>query len=113
MDILFRRGRATAQQVCDELPDPPSYSAVRGLLAVLETKELVGHESEGQRYVYFARHDVQKERGRALHHLVQTFFEGSAMKAAVALIDGAGAKLSNDELEALAAMVEKARKEGR
>jgi predicted transcriptional regulator len=113
MDILFRLGRATAQQVLDELPDPPSYSAVRGLLAVLVTKELVDHQSEGQRYVYFARHDVQKERRRALHHVVQTFFEGSAIKAAAALLDGASAQLSEDELDALAKMVDKARKEGR
>jgi predicted transcriptional regulator len=110
MDILFRLGRATAQQVLDELSDPPSYSAVRAHLAALEGKGLVAHESDGPRYVYFPNRDVQKERRQALRHLVQTFFAGSAAKAAAALLDEGARRMSNEDLDALLAKIERARR---
>src|SRR5215204_4151009 len=81
MDILFRRGRATAAEVMEELPGEPSYSTVRTQLRVLEEKGHVRHEEEGLRYIYcpvVARHTARKS---ALRHLVDTFFEGSAEKA--------------------------------
>jgi predicted transcriptional regulator len=110
MDILFRLGRATAQQVLEELADAPSYSAVRAHLAVLEGKGLVGHESEGPRYVYFPDRDVQKERRQALRHVVQTFFAGSAAKAAAALLDDGARRMSAEDLDALMAKIERARR---
>jgi len=112
MDILFRRGRATASQVMAELPGNPSYSTVRTQLRVLEDKGHVRHEEEGPRYVYMpavARHAARKS---ALRHLVNTFFDGSTEKVVAALLGGEGARLSDDELKRVAELVEKARKEG-
>jgi predicted transcriptional regulator len=113
MDILFRRGRATAAEVMEELPGDPSYSTVRTQLRVLEDKGHVRHEEEGLRYVYWpvvARHTARKS---ALRHLVETFFDGSAEKAVAALLGGEGSRLSDDELNRIAAMVDKARKEAK
>jgi len=112
MDILFRRGRATASQVRLELPGHPSYSTVRTQLRVLEEKGHVRHEEEGPRYVYMpsiARHAARKS---ALRHLVNTFFEGSTEKVVAALLGGDAARLTDEELDRLATLVEKARKEG-
>jgi predicted transcriptional regulator len=112
MDILFRRGRATAAEVMEELPGEPSYSTVRTQLRVLEEKGHVRHEEEGLRYVYVpvvARHTARKS---ALRHLVETFFDGSAEKAVAALLGGEGSRLSEDELNRIADLVAKARKEG-
>src|SRR6187551_3381556 len=111
MDILFRRGRATAAEVMEELPGEPSYSTVRTQLRVLEEKGHVRHEEEGLRYVYcpvVARHAARKS---ALRHLVETFFDGSAEKAVAALLGGEGSKLSEDELNRIAELVDKTRKE--
>ena len=112
MDVLFRRGRATASQVMAELPGDPSYSTVRTQLRVLEDKGHVRHEEEGPRYVYMpavARHAARKS---ALRHLVNTFFDGSTEKVVAALLGGEAARLSDDELRRVAELVEKARKEG-
>ena len=112
MDILFRRGRATAAEVMEELPGDPSYSTVRTQLRVLEEKGHVRHEEEGLRYVYLpvlARHTARRS---ALRHLVETFFDGSSEKAVAALLGGEGARLSDDELNRIADLVNKARKEG-
>jgi BlaI family penicillinase repressor len=112
MDILFRRGRATASQVMAELPGDPSYSTVRTQLRVLEEKGHVRHEEEGPRYVYIpavARHAARKS---ALRHLVNTFFDGSAEKVVAALLGGEGTRLTDDALKRVAELVEQARKEG-
>jgi BlaI family penicillinase repressor len=112
MDILFRRGRATASQVMAELPGDPSYSTVRTQLRVLEEKGHVRHEEEGPRYVYMpavARHAARKS---ALRHLVNTFFDGSAEKVVAALLGGEGTRLTDDALKRVAELVEQARKEG-
>jgi predicted transcriptional regulator len=112
MDILFRRGRATASQVMEELPGNPSYSTVRTQLRVLEDKGHVRHEEEGPRYVYMpavARHAARKS---ALRHLVNTFFDGSTEKVVAALLGGEGTRLTDGELARLADLVERARKEG-
>jgi BlaI family transcriptional regulator, penicillinase repressor len=112
MDILFRRGRATASQVMAELPGNPNYSTVRTQLRVLEDKGHVRHEEEGPRYVYVpavARHAARKS---ALRHLVKTFFDGSAEKVVAALLGGEGTRLTDDALERVAELVEQARKEG-
>src|SRR5215208_3175604 len=112
MDILFRRGRATAAEVMEELPGEPSYSTVRTQLRVLEEKGHVRHEEDGVRFVYIpavARHTARKS---ALRHLVETFFDGSSEKAVAALLGGEGSKLTDDQLDRIADLIAKARKEG-
>jgi predicted transcriptional regulator len=110
MDILYRRRRATAGEVMADLPGNPSYSTVRAQLRVLEDKQHVRHEEVGLRYVYspiVPRHEV---RLSALKHLVDTFFEGSTQKVVAALLGSEGTKVSAEELERIAELVEKARK---
>jgi len=113
MDILYRRGRATAAEVREALPDPPSYSAVRALLRILEEKGHARHTGEGARYVYAPAVPHGKATRSALRHLVDTFFEGSAGDAAAALLDDSAAKLSPADLDRLSQLIEKARKEGK
>ena len=111
MDILFRRGRATAAEVMEELPGDPSYSTVRTQLRVLEEKGHVRHEEDGLRYVYLpvvARHTARKS---ALRHLIETFYDGSAEKAVAVLLGGEGSKLSEDELNRIAELVDRTRRE--
>jgi predicted transcriptional regulator len=112
MDILFRAGRATAAEVMAELPGDPSYSTVRTQLRVLEEKGHVRHEEEGLRYVYTPAVARQTARRSALRHLVETFFDGSTEKVVGALLGGEASRLSKEELERIAEMVSKARKEG-
>jgi BlaI family transcriptional regulator, penicillinase repressor len=112
MDILYRRGRATANDVMADLPGHTSYSTVRTQLRVLESKGHVRHEEEGLRYVYMAALPRRAARKSALRHLVDTFFEGSTEKVVGALLGGDGARLSDEELERIADLVAKARKEG-
>jgi BlaI family transcriptional regulator, penicillinase repressor len=107
MDVVFRRGRATAAEVLGDLADPPSYSAVRGMLRYLEDKGHLRHEQDGPRYVYLPTAPQRKARASALAHLVQTFFDGSAGAAAAALIESR--PLSRDEHERLSEMLAKAR----
>ena len=113
LDILYTRGRATAAEILESLPDPPSYSAIRALLRVLEQKGHVRHEEEGPRYVFLPRVSRQRASVTALRHVLNTFFDGSAVAAATALVDGSASKLSTEELDRLEALIEKARKEGK
>ena len=113
LDILYARGRATAAEILGSLPDPPSYSATRALLKVLEQKGHVRHEEDGQRYVFFPRVSRRRASVAALRHVLNTFFDGSAVAAAAALVDGSASKLSTEELNRLEALIEKARKEGK
>jgi predicted transcriptional regulator len=113
MDILHRRSRATAHEVRDDLPDPPSYSAVRALLRLLEERGHVKHVEDGQRYVYtpaVARGDARRS---ALAHVVKTFFAGSVEQAVAALVESPRSRLSPDELDRLSDLIDRARKEGR
>jgi predicted transcriptional regulator len=112
MDVIYRRGRATAAEVLEDLPDPPSYSAVRALLRLLEEKGHVQHEQDGPRYVYAPTVARDRARRSALKHVVRTFFDGSASEAMAALLDGE-TRLDDAELDRLSAMIEQARKEGR
>ena len=112
MDILYRRGRATAVEVMEDLPGHPSYSTVRTQLRVLESKGHVRHEEDGVRYVYIPEVPRHAARKSALRHLVETFFDGSTEKVVGALLGGEAARLSDEELERIAAMVAKAKKEG-
>jgi predicted transcriptional regulator len=113
MDILYRRGRASAAEVMADLPGHPHSSTVRTQLRVLERKGFVRHEEEALRYVY--RPTIRRESARksALTHLVKTFFDGSIESVVAALLGGEGARLTDDELARIASMVAKARKEGR
>jgi predicted transcriptional regulator len=113
MEIVYRLGQATAADVLAELPDPPSYSAVRAHLRILEDKGHLRHDQEGTRYVF--RPTVARDRARrsALKQLVRTFFDGSAEQAVTALLDMSHSKLSAGDLDRLSGLIEKARKEGR
>ena len=109
MDILYRQGRATAGEVMDALSGSPTYSTVRTQLRVLEEKGHVRHEEHGLRYVYSPAVARRAARKSALRHLVETFFDGSAENAVAALLGGEGAKLSDEELERIAGLVDKSR----
>jgi BlaI family penicillinase repressor len=113
LDILYARGRATSAEILAALPDPPSYSATRALLRVLEQKGHVRHEEDGPRYVFIPRVSRQRASVTALRHLLDTFFDGSAVAAATALVDGSASKLSAEELNRLEALIERARKENK
>jgi BlaI family penicillinase repressor len=110
MDILYSRKQATAAQVMDSMPDPPGYSAVRTLLATLESKGYVKHSRDGAKYVYapIVRHS--KASRSAIAHLIQTFFEGSRGRAAAALLDVSASQFSEEELDELDQLIKKARK---
>jgi BlaI family transcriptional regulator, penicillinase repressor len=112
MDILFSRGRATAAEIHEALPDRPSYSAVRAKLRVLEEKGHVRHQAEDLRYVYLPTVRRETARRSALRHVVQTFFEGSVEQTVAALLDRSSASLSPEELERIARLVDEARAEG-
>ena len=112
MDVIYRRGRATAAEVLEDIPDPPSYSAVRAMLRLLEEKGHVRHEQDGPRYVFMPIVNRDRARKSALTHVVRTFFDGSATEAVAALLNDGG-KLSDAELDRLSAMIEQAREEGR
>ena len=112
MDILYRRGRATAGEVQEDLPGRPSNSTVRTQLRVLESKGHVRHQEEGLRYVYMPAVPRHAARKSALRHLVDTFFDGSTEKVVGALLGGEGTRLSDEELQRIAELVAKAKKEG-
>ncbi len=112
MAVIYQLGQATAAEVQAGLDDPPSYSAVRAHLRVLEDKGHLRHEQEGPRYVFRPTLPREQARQGALRHLVQTFFGGSPSQAMAALLD-ANPRISKAELEQLTRLIDKARKEGR
>jgi predicted transcriptional regulator len=112
VDILYSQGRATAAEVQAALPDPPSYSAVRAMLRILEEKGHVRHEQDGPRYVYVPTIGRENAKRSALRHMLQTFFDGSAEQAISTLLDDSSTRLSDRELDRLARMIEQARKAG-
>jgi predicted transcriptional regulator len=113
MDILYQRGRSTVADVIESLPDPPSYSAVRALLRILESKGHVKHEQDGARYVFLPTVNRDKARRSAILHLLRTFFEGSTETAVATLLDVSSSQLSEAELNRLAKLIDKARKGGK
>ena len=112
MDILYRRGRATAAEVMEHLTGEPNYSTVRTQLRVLEEKGHVRHDDDGVRYVYMAAIPRHAARKSALKHLVETFFDGSAEQVVAAVLGGEATHLSEDDLKRIADLVAKARKDG-
>lgn len=113
MDILYRRGRATAAEVMDEMPGDPHSSTVRTQLRVLEEKGHVRHEEQGLRYVYTPAVPRSSARKSALKHLVDTFYDGSPEQVVAALLGGDTSRLSDDDLARIGDLVAKARKEGK
>ena len=107
MDIVYRRGKATAADVLDDLPDPPTYSAVRAALRLLEEKGLLMHEMDGKRFVYLPTTPRTQARTTALRHLLKTFFNGSPEQVVNALIEDS--QPSPEELDRLAKLIEQAR----
>ena len=110
LEVLYRLGKSGVAEVRASLPDPPTYSAVRGMLGLLEEKDHVAHQRDGMRYVYAPVVAPTKARQSALRHLVSTFFEGSTLAAAAALLEMSEAKLSPAERKQLSALI--VRKEG-
>ena len=112
LDALYRTGRATAADVQRLLPDPPSYSAVRALLRILEAKGHIRHEQDGSRYVYMPRVGRERVKRPALRHMLSTFFDGSATQDIAAILDDSAGQLSDEDLDRLQSMIDRARKEG-
>lgn len=112
VDALYKLGRASAADIRAEIPDPPSYSAVRALLRILEGKGHVRHEQDGPRYIYLPTVARDSAKRSALRHMLHTFFEGSATQAISALLDVSSSRLTDAELDRLAKLIEHARKYG-
>jgi predicted transcriptional regulator len=110
MDVIYRRGSATAAEVMEDLPDPPSYSAVRSALRLLVEKGHLSRSLEDIRYVYRPRVPRDRARRSAISHLVRTFFDGSRAQAVAALLESSDTRLTDEELARLATLVENARK---
>jgi predicted transcriptional regulator len=113
MDVLHTRGQATAAEVLAELPNPPSYSAVRALLRILEEKNHIKHHRDGARYVYLPRASREAASKSALRRVVSTFFKGSAAEAMAALLENSDTEISDAELNKLQQIIKQAKKEGR
>ena len=113
MDILYRLGRATASEVRGQLPGDPAYSTVRAQLRVLEEKGHVRHEELGLRYVYLPKVPRERLQRSVLRYTIETFFEGSAEKAVATLLGKGGSDVSEEQLDRMSELIEKAKKEGK
>jgi predicted transcriptional regulator len=112
MDVIYRLGKGSVREVRELLPNPPSYSATRTMLNLLEQKGLLRHRREGQKYVYLPTGSPQAAKQSAVKHLIKTFFRGSPADAAAAILDSYSTKLNDEELERLQRFIDKAREEG-
>jgi predicted transcriptional regulator len=113
MDILYQRGKASATEVREAMPDAPSYSAVRAMLRVLEEKGHIHHQEEGLKYVFSPVVAAAKAKRSAVKHVLDTFFQGSPEQAVAALLDVSSSKLTREELDRMAQLIEKAKQEGK
>ena len=113
MDIVYGCGSATATEIRERMADPPSYSAVRATLRILETKGVLRHVEDGTRYVYRPTVHRNKARQNAIQNLLETFFDGSPAGAVLALLEHGAGQLSDEDLHRAAALIDRARKEGR
>jgi predicted transcriptional regulator len=113
MDVLYQRGKASASEVREGIPDAPGYSAVRAMLRVLEEKGHVKHQAEGLKYVYVPTVARDKAKRSAVKHVMETFFNGSPEQIVAALLDVASTRLTSEELDRMSEMIEKAKKEGK
>ena len=113
MDILYRRGEATVAEVMTDLPDPPTYSAVRSILRILMEKGMISHREDGPRYVYLPAVNTDRAADDAMKHVIRTFFDGSAQQAVAAVLRMSDAELSDEDIAALSEKISKARVSGR
>lgn len=111
MDVIYKLGEATAAEVREHLPEPPSYSTVRKLLSILEEKGVVKHIERDRRYVFLPARSKRDARRNALKHLVETFFENSTEGVVAALMDMSASRMSDDEFRRLTALIEQKMKE--
>jgi len=113
MEVLYQRGKASASEVREAMEDAPSYSAVRAVLRVLEEKGHVKHQAEELKYVYVPTLNRDKAKRSAVKHLLETFFSDSPKQIVAALLDVSSHSLSREELDQMAEMIEKAKREGK
>lgn len=113
MEIIYAHGKASVTDVLNALPDPPSYSAVRAMLRLLEEKGHLRHKEEGRKFIYVPIVPAEKARRSALRNLLHTFFGGSITQAMASLIDLDKKKLSQEDLSRIAKLIDEAKKEGR
>ncbi|MBL8232984.1 MAG: BlaI/MecI/CopY family transcriptional regulator [Bryobacterales bacterium] len=113
MDVLYQHGKASAADVQKGMPDPPSYSAVRAMLRTLEEKGHIRHEADGLKFIYIPVENKDKVKRNTIRHMLRTFFSDSPEQIVAALLDVSGKKLTKEELDRMAGMIEKARKESR
>lgn len=113
MNILHRRGPSTVTEIMDELPDPPTYSAVRSILRILGEKDVVRYREDGPRYVYLPSESTERSQETALEHMVDTYFAGSTEQAVTALLRLTDADISETEIEKLRDKIRRARQGGR
>jgi BlaI family transcriptional regulator, penicillinase repressor len=112
MDLIYKMGKATAADIHEGIPDQPTYSTVRAKLRVLEEKGYIRHEEQGPRYVFIPVTPRDKARTSALQHVIDTFFGGSAEQVVATLLDSSTSKISDDQLDRLSRLIDKARNEG-
>ena len=113
MDIIYQKGEAAASEIEKLLPDPPSNSSVRTKLRVLEKKGYLKHKEKNLRYVYYPTISRAKVKHSALHHLIQTFFDGSPERVIAAILDNSETNLTSEELDRVARLIKQAQKEGK
>ncbi len=113
MDVVYRFGKATAAQIVDSLPDPPTRDAIRRLIRILEEKGWLRHEADGMRHIYFPTLRPEQARRSALDHVIQTHFSGSVSQAIAALLESSAESLTDRELRQIGELIEEAKKEGR
>ena len=113
MDILYQRGKSSASEVREAMPKAPSYSAVRAMLRVLEEKGHIKHQAEGLKYVYLPIVTRDKAKRSAVKHLLDTFFSNSPEQIVAALLDVSSTRMTREELDRMAEMIEKAKREGK
>jgi BlaI family transcriptional regulator, penicillinase repressor len=111
MDIIYAQGQATAVEIHEALPDPPTFSATRAIIRTLEEKGHIRHEEQGLRYIYRPVVPAEKARRSALANVVTTFFQGSPSRLLATLLDDSSSKVSDHELRELETLIRKARKE--
>ena len=112
MDVIFQFGEASVADVLERLPDPPSYSAVRTMIRLLESKGFLRHRREGTKYIYRPRQSKKSASRSAVRHLIKTFFSDSAPDAVAAILDASSEKLSEEDLDSIEQLIDEARKEG-
>ena len=113
MEILHRRGESTVAEIMSDLPDPPTYSAVRSILRILSEKQLIQYKEDGPRYVYYPAAPTEEARDEVLEHVVRTYFGGSAEQAVTALLRISDADIADSEVERLREKIRRARLSGR